>query len=171
MLEKSRDVELTYRTSRTLPPASPPTATATTAGTTASPVRETPPPFTSNHFSLTHRPDTEYSGVAHFQEVALVFDNTNGVGYDVGPDPFLNRPRSLVDLAKLMSNSWASFIATGNPNAWRQTMTDIPLWPVYNTEAPEVIVWDNNVTTFVEADTYRAEGIDLINSLNFAFHR
>lgn len=57
------------------------------------------------------------SGVTHYQEVAFVFDNVDGLGYDGrGVNPFANKSSAFMDLAKLMSNSWVSFIYDGNPN-------------------------------------------------------
>lgn len=114
---------------------------------------------------------TAYTGVTHFQEIGFVFDNIMGVGYDVSPNPFANRSAAYPALAQLMSNSWASFIATGNPNMWRETNTNISLWPVYNTANPMNMVWESNITSHTEVDDFRAQGIATINSLNIAFHR
>ncbi|EPS94652.1 hypothetical protein FOMPIDRAFT_50199 [Fomitopsis schrenkii] len=115
-------------------------------------------------------------GVTHFQEVAFVFDNTGGYGYDVSPDPFAGVPESYFALAKLMSASWASFISDLNPNSFRQgsgAWTDTPLWPTYSVRNPFDIVWDANVTglAWVEPDTFRKEGIDTIISYNHVFRR
>ena len=57
--------------------------------------------------------------VQHFQEVAFVMDNVNGYGYEPVGLPFMYKPQSYVDLASLMSRSWASFFATMDPNAWK----------------------------------------------------
>ena len=72
-----------------------------------------------------------------------------------------------------MSNSWASFINSLDPNAFRSNTTVAPLWPVYDNGDPQEIVWDAKVTglAWVEADTHRADGINTILSFNRAFHR
>lgn len=110
-----------------------------------------------------------FIGVTHFQEVAWVFDNTAGLGYDV--NPFAGQPQSYVELATLMSSSWASFIAELDPNSWRKSWSrkGTPEWPKYKGKAPQDIVFDANVTALaaLEADDWRAKGISLI-SQNFA---
>ncbi|EPT06072.1 hypothetical protein FOMPIDRAFT_1044541 [Fomitopsis schrenkii] len=112
-------------------------------------------------------------GVTHFQEVAFVFDNTNGYGYDVYPNPFGGMPESYFSLAKLISSSWASFIHDLDPNSFRLHDTTTPPWPVYDNADPQDFVWDANVTelAYSEPDTYRAEGIAAILSLNRVLHR
>jgi carboxylesterase type B len=57
-------------------------------------------------------------GSTHFQEVAFVFDNREGLGYPQlgGPNPFQGRPGSYRELARLMSRMWVSFINSGDPN-------------------------------------------------------
>jgi len=120
--------------------------------------------------------NTIYSGVPHFQEVAFVFDNENGVGYPpIAPDPFTGKPQNFFDLAKLMSRSWASFIHSGDPNAWTLgRYVGAPDWPLYGLgAAAQNMVWDANVTglAYPEPDTWRSEGIALINELNIAYNR
>jgi carboxylesterase type B len=57
-------------------------------------------------------------GATHFQEVSLVFDNTNGIGYEnaVAVNPFEGQPQTLYDLANIMSRMWVSFIVDTSPN-------------------------------------------------------
>lgn len=45
-------------------------------------------------------------------------------------------------------------------------MSGAPYWPVYAAEDPQIITFDANVTSlaYVEADTYRAEGIDFLST-------
>jgi carboxylesterase type B len=108
-------------------------------------------------------------GVTHFQEVAFVFDNTDGLGY--GLNPFQGKPQSYIDLAKLMSSSWSSFIHDLDPNSWRSrwTRSGTPLWPKYKLRNPQNIVWDANVTALaaIEKDDFRSAGIALVYN-NFA---
>ena len=57
-------------------------------------------------------------GATHFQEVAFVMDNTNGLGYaqNLVQNPFGGEPISYIELARLMTRMWASFIYSGDPN-------------------------------------------------------
>lgn len=118
-------------------------------------------------------------GVTHFQEVAFVFNNVHGLGY--ADDPFAGKPDSYLALSKLMSCSWASFVADLDPNSFRrsanQTIAGIAggadEWPRYGmgSGAARNMVWDANVTSYAEEDTFRKEGIDLINEGNLLFLR
>ncbi|OJK02599.1 hypothetical protein ASPACDRAFT_50157 [Aspergillus aculeatus ATCC 16872] len=112
-------------------------------------------------------------GVEHFSDVAFIFNNLAGEGYD--PSPFAGMPASYAELSYLMAGSWASFVTSLDPNAWhgrgRNATRDGVQWPVYRVEAPEIVVWDANVTTFVERDDWRKEGIRLIQSLALEYGR
>ncbi|KAM0706607.1 hypothetical protein Q7P35_005934 [Cladosporium inversicolor] len=115
-------------------------------------------------------------GVTHFQEVAFVFDNTQGLGY--GPlwgtvNPYANKSESYQELGFLMSSSWASFIHDLDPNGYKERNSSTPDWPVYSNEEPENIVFDTNVTgnAFAEADTWRSEGIRFILDHATAYKR
>ncbi|KXT06800.1 hypothetical protein AC578_7089 [Pseudocercospora eumusae] len=115
-------------------------------------------------------------GVTHFQEVAFVFDNTQGLGYDEEHgtvNPFANKTKPYYDLADLMSKSWASFIHDLDPNYEATRPASAPVWPKYSLEEPQNIVWDANVTgtAFVEADTWRSEGIRWILDHALAYKR
>jgi hypothetical protein len=57
-------------------------------------------------------------GATHFQEVAFVFHNIAGDGYNnsVAVLPLEEKPESYVQAATLMSRSWVSFIVNGDPN-------------------------------------------------------
>ena len=117
-----------------------------------------------------------YVGVTHFQEVAFVFDNTDGLGYDEAHgtiNPFTNKTSSYTDLAKLMSSSWASFIHDGNPNWSQGRYQAADQWPVYSLEQPQNMVWDANRTElgYAEPDTWRSEGIRFILDHAKNYHR
>jgi len=107
--------------------------------------------------------------VTHFQEVSFVFNNVNGLGYAV--NPFANKSQSYTDLSDLMSKSWASFVYDLDPNAWTGRPANVSAWPRYDNANPMNIVWDANVTSHTEADTFRAEGIALINQNQALYHR
>lgn len=120
-------------------------------------------------------------GAKHFQEVAFVFDNTEGQGYAV--NPFEGEPRSFVELADLMSRMWVAFVSSGNPNVRRSesttakqrrarrysadksgTDTTCLKWPRYQLDNPRNIVFDVNTTqlTYLEPDNYRQEEIEFL---------
>ncbi|OCL12956.1 alpha/beta-hydrolase [Glonium stellatum] len=100
-------------------------------------------------------------GATHFQEVAFVFNNKNGVGYPpVAVDPFEGEPQAYFDLSDMMSAAWVSFVHDGVPATW---------WPEYEAGGKgQNYVFDANVTGlgYSEADKWRAAGIALINSWN-----
>lgn len=120
-------------------------------------------------FNVIVNPNPPLIGVTHFQEVAFVFNNVNGLGYAV--NPFENEPATFYSTSKLMSNMWASFVYEGNPNG--HGVVGVPEWPVYNNGDSAYsgygrgFVFDVNVTSggFVEADTFRGEGIAYLNTL------
>lgn len=114
--------------------------------------------------------------MTHFQEVAFVFDNIHGYGYNAEHgtvNPFQNKPQSYIDLAKLMSQSWASFIYDQNPNNYTGRHVGTADWPVYSVDEPRNIVWDANVTelAYAEPDTWRAAGIEFILAHQLDYHR
>ncbi len=116
------------------------------------------------------------TGVTHFQEVAFVFDNIHGYGYNAehsSVDPFQDKPKSYTQLAKLMSCSWASFIYDQNPNGFKTRHSSAAAWPEYSTSNPQNIVWDANVTAlaYAEPDTFRSEGIQWILDHALDYHR
>ncbi|KAL2803399.1 Alpha/Beta hydrolase protein [Aspergillus granulosus] len=102
-------------------------------------------------------------GVGHYKEIGFMFNNLEGVGYRPDIRPFEGKGQSYIDLANLMSSSWASFIYDLDPNSYRGSHSKIPQWPKYTVDNPEDFVFDANVTSYVEPDTYRKEGIALIN--------
>lgn len=116
------------------------------------------------------------TGVTHFQEVAFVFDNVNGLGYNAAHgtmNPFGGKPDSYIQLAKLMSSSWASFVHDLNPNNFTGRHAGTQDWPVYSVNEPQNIVWDANATAlaYPEADTWRQSGIQFILDHALDYHR
>ncbi|KAF2162880.1 hypothetical protein M409DRAFT_68850 [Zasmidium cellare ATCC 36951] len=114
-------------------------------------------------------------GVMHFVEVAFVFDNTQGLGYDEEHgtvNPFLDKPKSYYDLADLMSKSWTSFIHDLDPNYAGKNASS-PAWPRYDLKNRQNIVFDANVTGVAcgEPDTYREKGIRFILDHSLAYRR
>ena len=69
-----------------------------------------------------------------------------------------------------MDSSWVSFVHDLDPNSWREGSNwygKEELWPKYDIANPLDFVFDANVTSYAEPDTYRTEGMDLINANNF----
>ncbi|KAK6379059.1 hypothetical protein LTS17_006763 [Exophiala oligosperma] len=118
----------------------------------------------SYHFNVVPNGVPPQIGATHFQEVAFVFDNTAGQGYNnsVAVDPFANKPQSYDRLANIMTRMWSSFITDLDPNM--NNATDVH-WPSYNLTTPQNIVFDTNDTNlmYAEDDYYRAEGIAFIS--------
>ena len=109
----------------------------------------------------------DYRGAGHFQEVAFVFNNKDGVGYPpVSDNPFREQPTSYFELSDKMSQAWIRFVHDGSPGEF---------WPRYDGgKGARNYVWDANVTDrgYLEKDSWRSEGIELINSWNSdIFHR
>jgi carboxylesterase type B len=107
---------------------------------------------------------SQYVGATHFQEVAFVFYNLEGHGYEnaVSVNPFLNEPETFTQLARMMSRMWSSFIVDQTPN--NNGVANVT-WPEYTVDDPQIIVFDVNVTdlAYIEPDIYRAEAISFIN--------
>jgi carboxylesterase type B len=123
-------------------------------------------PSYSYVFDVLTAGNNEYIGATHFTEVAFVFYNLLGDGYNnsVATDPFLNKPESYKQLSRVMTRMWASFIMHQNPNENGVTALE---WPEYTSDNAQNIVFDANVTEFayIAPDTYRAEGIAYLTSL------
>ncbi|KAF2639343.1 alpha/beta-hydrolase [Massarina eburnea CBS 473.64] len=109
-------------------------------------------------------------GVSHFKEIGFVFRNIEGVGWRPDIKPFEGQGQNYIDLAYLMSSMWASFVHELDPNAWQCGSANITKWPKYRVDAPEDFVFDANVTSYAEPDTWRKEGIDLINENAFGIY-
>ncbi|KAE8366167.1 Alpha/Beta hydrolase protein [Aspergillus caelatus] len=108
------------------------------------------------------------SGAAHFEEVAFVFNNIEGLGYHYGK-PFEGMPESYSQLSTLMASMWASFIHDLDPNSG---IKDSEVrWQAYGADQPVDMVFDANVTSYMEPDTWRKEGIDYINSMAETYWR
>jgi carboxylesterase type B len=107
-------------------------------------------------------------GASHFQEVAFVFNNKDGVGYGSSDmSPFYSKPKTFLDSSDQISEAWIRFIYDGNPGDF---------WPSYGSgdgnynrsEVGQNYVFDAMVAGlgYVERDDWRRHGIELINSWN-----
>jgi carboxylesterase type B len=114
-------------------------------------------------------------GVTHFQEVAFVFLNLQGVGYlPAAVPPFENKTENYRDLSRFMNSNWVSFVHDLDPNSWRETYDfngTEPMWARYDNANPMDLVFDANITSYLEPDTYRKEGMALINANNFDVYK
>ncbi|KAJ8133121.1 hypothetical protein O1611_g501 [Lasiodiplodia mahajangana] len=106
------------------------------------------------------------TGSTHFQEVAFVFHNIHGLGYEnaVASNPFANVPESYFHVAKIMSRMWVSFIATLDPN---QSGVTSEIWPKYDAEDGHIMIFDteDSKLAFSVPDTDRAEAIEYLSYL------
>ncbi|KAJ5651831.1 hypothetical protein N7507_009257 [Penicillium longicatenatum] len=115
-----------------------------------------------------HAADTSLIvGATHFEEVAFVFNNVDGLGYHYGK-PFAGVPQSYYDLSLVMTSMWASFIHDLDPNPGNVNAS--VHWSAYS-DSPVDLFFDANATSHMEADTWRKEPIDYLNSVAEAFWR
>ncbi|KAI5923679.1 Alpha/Beta hydrolase protein [Camillea tinctor] len=105
-----------------------------------------------------------YLGTGHFQEIAYVFYNIEGEGYESDQVPFKDATEGMLKLADLMSRMWISFVVDQDPN--NHGISDIPEWPVYNNSlgyASEF--YFNTESPRAQLDNYRLEGTTFINAI------
>ncbi|KPM38578.1 hypothetical protein AK830_g7987 [Neonectria ditissima] len=108
----------------------------------------------------------EIIGATHFQEVAFVFRNVDGQGYEVNPFAVtpLRKRRQYERLSQLMSRMWLSFANTGSPNhhgvSWCETE-----WRPYSIEEPENMVFQTGSGCARERDNYRTEIMDILEGI------
>ncbi|KAJ4340419.1 hypothetical protein N0V95_007504 [Ascochyta clinopodiicola] len=102
--------------------------------------------------------------VSHFKEIGFVFYNLAGVGFRPDIKPFEGKPERYAQLSAFVSRSWIAFVHGLDPNEWSGRDAGVPLWPQYGVEAPRDFVFEVNATSRVEEDTWRKEGIEIINS-------
>ncbi|CAG8953873.1 hypothetical protein HYFRA_00010834 [Hymenoscyphus fraxineus] len=109
---------------------------------------------------------TAGNGAEHFQEVAFVFDNTNGLGYAVNPFEGLGDAGKA--LAKEMSRRWVAFVVSGKPSVGAMGGGEGEdggsgvEWPVYDVlkggAVGDGMLFDLEGAR-VEEDSYRAEAM------------
>jgi carboxylesterase type B len=120
-------------------------------------------PSYAYRFDVTVNGIPSYLGATHFQEVAFVFNNTAGAGYDV--DPFPNTTVSFEKLARLMSRSWVGFVTLGNPNC--HGFRGVEEWPVFNATSGGGVgrefVFMVNGSSHAEVDGRRGEAIAFLS--------
>ncbi|KAJ6554847.1 Alpha/Beta hydrolase protein [Mycena capillaripes] len=123
-------------------------------------------PFYKYRFN--HKPYSVSYGIqdyiGHFTEVAYAF-NTQNDGTDFwitnhATATYLGPGAPIADrsLGVYMSRSWASFVATGDPN--NANVTTKITWPKYS-DGAQNIVWQTE-GSIIENDTFRKEGMQFM---------
>ncbi|KAF2192475.1 lipase [Zopfia rhizophila CBS 207.26] len=102
---------------------------------------------------------TEPISVPHFVNVVFSFQNISGA---LGPLP---QYQSYKDLSNDIGRAYVNFVVTGDPNGRNNSTSGLPNWPKYALDSPKNMVLNSN-SSFVEADTWRKEGIAFINSIS-----
>ncbi|KAI6818827.1 hypothetical protein KC340_g14055 [Hortaea werneckii] len=133
------------------------------------------PAYSYHFYAVPNGVNETIFGATHFQEVAFVFRNYLGVGYEnvlnatglplVSNDTM--KQREYHDLSSLMSRMWVSFVSTLTPNDNRAVSFDT-VWPSYSNATPENMAFHLNEST-LEQDDFRPQAIDLITSFYDVF--
>ncbi|KAI0527973.1 alpha/beta-hydrolase [Xylaria bambusicola] len=102
----------------------------------------------------------EWDGVKHFVNVAYSFQNVSGL---LGPSPQYD---SHARLARAIGQAYVAFVNHLDPNkvGLAKNTTEVealPRWPRYNLRRPMNMVL-NATVNWVEADTWRKEGIEFM---------
>jgi carboxylesterase type B len=114
-----------------------------------------------------------YYGVQHGSEIPFVFLSLNGAGYTPwSKNPFSGMGKNYIDLAYFVSSNWASFVSDLDPNSWRKSYKGKEaVWLEYS-KGQRLLVFDANVTSFTEPDTWRETSIKYINDNSASvYHR
>ncbi|KAF7624033.1 carboxylesterase family protein [Aspergillus flavus] len=96
-------------------------------------------------------------GVGHFAEIPFVFANPVQNITALGDDP------ARLELGNLAARMWTSFVVDLDPNG--HNVANIPQWPQYSQETSNFVFRLPKDGSYIETDTYRADGIDYINSI------
>jgi len=103
--------------------------------------------------------------VAHGAEIAPLFQNFDGMGWEPGHNPFSKASENYYDMARTLGLLWASFITHSDPNTGRKGAEDQVMWLGYSVDRPVNLVLNESGVPWVEPDTYRAEAIKVINEV------
>ena len=108
-------------------------------------------------------PVYRYRANLTYPTIPAQFGSTHGIEIPyVFNSPVLKGTNATALTAEVMSRAWISFIVHLDPNY--HGVADIPKWKVYSSipDGENFVIGVGNFST--EADTYRAEGINFINS-------
>ncbi|KAE8340607.1 hypothetical protein BDV24DRAFT_175116 [Aspergillus arachidicola] len=107
---------------------------------------------------------TTYKGTSHFTEIGYVFYNRLGLGYAAGQSPLTNATQDVLDLAKLATRMWISFITDLDPN--NHGVAGVDHWPMYNaTGGYGQNFYLHPTDGGVRPDTFRLAGTTFMNSV------
>ncbi|KAE8139819.1 Alpha/Beta hydrolase protein [Aspergillus pseudotamarii] len=107
---------------------------------------------------------TSYTGTSHFTEIGYIFYNRIGLGYAAGQSPLANATQDVLDLAKLTTRMWISFITDLDPN--NHGVSGVDHWPVYNaTGGYGHNFYLHPTDGGVRPDTFRLAGTTFMNSV------
>ncbi|KAJ5311385.1 Triacylglycerol lipase (LipA), partial [Penicillium atrosanguineum] len=96
-------------------------------------------------------------GVQHFAEIPFVFANPVQNITALGSDP------TRLELGQLAARMWTSFVTNLDPNG--HGVSHVPQWPEYSSKITNFVFRLPRKDSYIEDDTYRATGIDVINSI------
>ncbi|KAJ5397744.1 hypothetical protein N7509_005857 [Penicillium cosmopolitanum] len=96
-------------------------------------------------------------GVQHFAEIPFVFANPVQTMTPLGTDP------ARLELGQMAARMWTSFVTHLNPNG--HGLNKIPQWPRYSSKATNFVFRLPRNESYIEADSYRASGISVINNI------
>lgn len=105
-----------------------------------------------------------YEGARHGSEIAPVFQNFGGLGYEQNMNIFEGRSPDFFEMSKVIGLMWAGFITQLDPNA----AFDAETWPKYNMDHPQNIVFNETGPYWIEEDTVRSNATDYIISIGHA---
>ncbi|KAF4822653.1 Lipase 2 [Colletotrichum siamense] len=113
--------------------------------------------------TATAKLDPQIKGATHAQEIAFIFGNKDGVGWE--PSPFPTTPEAkqgFEELATIMSRMWISFAVTKSPNHHRLSTVEVE-WPVYSNTDPQNVVFSATDGLSLQADSWRAIAMELLS--------
>ncbi|KAJ5788039.1 hypothetical protein N7457_003029 [Penicillium paradoxum] len=96
-------------------------------------------------------------GVQHFAEIPFIFANPTQSTTPLGSDP------ARLELGQMAARMWTSFVADLDPNG--HSVSGTAEWPKYASRATNFVFRLPRNESYVEADTYRAAGIEYINTI------
>ncbi|XBQ90683.1 hypothetical protein V6000_006237 [Aspergillus fumigatus] len=102
----------------------------------------------------------ERLGVRHGAEIGPVFQNFDGIGWDV--NPFTGKGDSLRQMSHLIGIMWAGFITVMDLNIGLDQHD--PAWPKYSETTRLTMVFNRN-GSWVEKDERRSVALEYINSV------
>ncbi|KAM0426454.1 hypothetical protein ACHAPT_008145 [Fusarium lateritium] len=117
-------------------------------------------------FESPNTQSVEFFGTPHFTEIGYVFYNRIGLGYADGQSPLTGpgATKEVLQLAKLVTRMWISFITELDPN--KHGISGVAKWPVYKAGGGygENFYFNPNGSS-VQPDTFRLAATTFMNSV------